>query len=103
MITQEQAQQAANAQNERLNNSGVADQRFQIFETFTPNFQSTWDICNVPTIYNQKYTDASTAQIMGFARVSRNTILTVGIGAAYVAAFQTEAAGDAVLGPYLGL
>ena len=103
LITEEQAQIKADAQNAALSAAGVVDQRYQILETFTGNFDSTWKLALIPASHNAKYNSATAAQLAAFARVYRKTIITdnTPIGAGYVAAYDANAELDPVLGPYL--
>lgn len=104
-VTQEQAQGQADNLNAILSAATVTEVEYKILETFSQgNYTSSWAVTLVPTKYNAQYTAANAEQLAAFARVSQETINDGNtVGAAFVAPFDTNAAADSILGPYLGL
>lgn len=102
-MTQEQAQVNADAYNAELVAASITDQEFLISENFSQNYASNWDTILVPDVYAAQFAAATAAQLAGFGRVYQLTFAATGPGATYLTTFDTNAAADPVLGPYLGL
>jgi hypothetical protein len=101
-MTQEAATNSANNLNGILSAATVTDQNYKPVETFF-NYGSTWQVCLIPSKYNAQYDAATTIQQQAFGRVYRETQGQAPETANFVADFDTNAANDSVLGPYLGL
>lgn len=102
-MTQEQAEALRDTYNTTLTNAGINDQTWYAQENFSQNYQSNWDTVLVPDVYAAKYGTATAAQLAGFGRVYQDSFTGTGPGATYITNFNTNAANDSVLGPYLGL
>ncbi len=101
-MTQEQATQKANDLNAILSSANVTDQNYQALEAFF-NYISGWQICLIPSKYNTQFNNATFEQKTAFARVDQQTQTEGPQTGEYVGYFDTNAANDPILGPYLGL
>jgi hypothetical protein len=101
-MDEQKAQELADEYNTALG-AGVSEALYKVFAYWLPNFVKDYNITLCPAKYEADFNAATDSLKIAFQRVSTKAVVNIDSLGTYVSNYDTEAARDAELGPYLGL